>query len=318
VLSVRDLRELGCETQAMAARIQMRVVHSGDTTDVEQQAQDALAVFHEVDRTCTRFDPTSDLMRANDAADRWVAVSPYCFDALAESRAAYGRTGGRFDPRVLRDLVRLGYDRSLRVGPPSARSATVLTPRAPLPTWRPEFRRASWQVRLGPVPVDLGGIGKGLAVRWAAAKLRKVDGYLLDAGGDCACKGVAPDGGPWRIGIEDPRDPARTIAVLSVYDGAVATSSVRIRSWDIDGHAVHHLIDPLTGLPGGEGLLAVTVVDSDPAVAEVWSKVLFLVGSRGVRASAEHYGLAALWVDESGSLAWSKAAEHLLTWTVVS
>jgi FAD:protein FMN transferase len=129
---------------------------------------------------------------------------------------------------------------------------------------------------------------------------------------------VAPDGGRWRIGVEDPRDPGRTIAVLSMYDGAVATSSVRVRSWHVAGRVVHHLIDPSTGLPGGEGLLAVTVVDSDPAAAEVWSKVLFLVGIRGVRASAEHYGLAALWVDESGALGWSKAAENLLAWTVAS
>ena len=174
-------------------------------------------------------------------------------------------------------------------------------------------------MRLGPLPVDLGGIGKGLAVRWAAARLRDIDGgFLINAGGDCMCRGYSADGGPWQVSIEDPRDPQQSVAVLAVSDAAVATSSVRIRRWHINGHEVHHLIDPLTGQPGGEGLLAVTVVDSDPAAAEVWSKVLFLTGRQGVRTSAEHYGLAALWVDVDGELGWSAAASDRVSWPVAS
>lgn len=318
MLSSRSRSEVAWNTVAMASHVQIRVACER-SADVDRVLTEATTVFHDVDRTCTRFDESSDLMRANAAADDWVAVAPYCFDALAEAHAAYRRTGGRFDPRVLSDLVRLGYDRSLRFGPPSKRSNEALSPRAALPPWRPEFRRLSREVRLGPLPVDLGGIGKGLAVRWAAARLRGLDcGYLINAGGDCAVRGYAADGGPWQVSIEDPRDPQRSVAVLSVSDAAVATSSVRIRHWRIDGHEVHHLIDPLTGQPGGDGLLAVTVVDNDPAAAEVWSKVLFLTGRQGVRTSAEHHGIAALWIDVDGAVAWSTAASDLIAWPVAS
>lgn len=303
------------ETSAMASRISVHIVSDDSVADAEAQLSDALQVFHEVDRTCTRFDPSSDLMRANAGGNEWVAVAPYCFDAIRGAYAAYRRTFGWFDPRVLADLVRLGYDRSLKHAAPSFREATALIPRMALPEWRPEFRHVSSEVRVGPVPIDLGGIGKGLAVRWAADRLRVATGSLVEAGGDCMCRGVAADGSPWRVGVEDPSDTTQPVAVIEVRDAAVATSSVRIRSWQIAGQDVHHLIDPRTGQPGGQGLAAVTVVDSDPAAAEVASKTLFLAGRRGVRTSAEHLGLAALWVDDNGVLGWSAALAPILVWS---
>jgi thiamine biosynthesis lipoprotein len=303
------------ETNSMASRITVRLVSDATAADAERHLSNALQVFHDVDRTCTRFDASSDLMRANAHGDEWTTVSSYCFDALTEAYAAYRRTFGRFDPRVLADLVRLGYDRSLKHAAPSYRDSAALIPRMTLPDWRPEFRRASSEVRVGPVPIDLGGIGKGLAVRWAADHLHGGLGSLVEAGGDCSCRGVAADGQPWRVGVEDPEDPTQPIAVLEVRDAAVATSSVRVRSWQIAGHDVHHLIDPRSGLPGGEGLAAVTVIDTDPAAAEVASKTLFLTGRRGVRTTAEHLGLAALWIDDNGVIEWSRALAPSLVWS---
>ena len=313
---VRDAvgTELAAETSAMASRITVRLVSFGDSGDAQRQVADALQVFHDVDRTCTRFNPDSDLMRANAHGEEWVQVSSYCFDAVAEAYAAYRRTMGRFDPRVLDDLVRLGYDRSLKHAAPSYRDASALMPRQALPEWRPEFRRRTHELRVGPIPVDLGGIGKGLAVRWSAHHLSRGAGYLVEAGGDCVCHGVTAGGTPWRVGVEDPTDPTQPVAVLEVTDAAVATSSVRIRSWMVAGRDVHHLIDPRTGQPGGDGLTAVTVIESDPAAAEVASKTLFLAGRRGVRTSAEHLGLAVLWIDDNGVLGWSSAMAPALVW----
>ena len=98
-------------TRAMASDITL----FGTATTVDGSAVDeAFACFATVQDACTRFDPDSPLMRANARPDEWHAVPPVLFDALRESYRAYVRTGGRFDPRVHDDLVRLGYDRSLR------------------------------------------------------------------------------------------------------------------------------------------------------------------------------------------------------------
>lgn len=282
--------------------------------------ESAEAVFREVERSCTRFDPNSPLMLANAAADAWSPVPSACFSALSEAAQAHQDTLGRFDPRILRALTAFGYDRSLpfAAGPLDLGTRSDSSANRTLrirPPWRPDFDPARSAVRIGPFPVDLGGIGKGLAVRWAAAALRgRAESILVEAGGDLVTAGPGPEGDGWRAAVEDPRGGERPVAVLNVTNRACATSSIRLRSWRVDGRLVHHLIDPLTGQPGGESLLSVTVLAADPAWAEVRSKTLFLAGRRGIAAKAAEQGLAALWVDVDGQVASSEALGDALLW----
>ncbi len=282
---------------------------------VAEAVDRALGVFETVAATCTRFDPASPLMVANADPDRWHSLPPTCASAIAEAHAAYLRSEGRFDPRVLEDLVGLGYTASLSfAGGGAAAPAGRARRRVVPPPWQPRFRGRD-EVHLGGRPLDLGGIGKGLAVRWAAETLRSVsDDHLVEAGGDCTCSGHAPDGGPWRVGVEDPAGGSAPLAVLGLADASCATSSVRLRRWTAGDRVVHHLIDPRTGLPGGPGMAAVTVVAGDPAEAEVWSKVLFLSGRQSVAGEAARRGIAALWVTTDGAVACSEPMARYLVW----
>ncbi len=302
---------------AMASEIRVRAVTRGvDPKTLHPVVDAALDVFRVVQVACTRFDPDSPLMQANARPDDWVRVHRVCLAALTEAHRAYVTTAGRFDPRVLDDLVRLGYARSMRTGVPAEIDAPeALCGRSPLPEWRPAFRDETSEVRLGGHPVDLGGIGKGLAVRWCAARLlHEVEDFLVEAGGDCYCAGRAPDGAPWHIAVEDPAGGDQPVAVLALTDLACATSSVRVRRWRVAGGVVHHLVDPRTGLPGGAGLQSVTVVDPDPANAEVWSKALFLSGVRDIAADAERRRVAALWVTDDATPGFSPAMSRYVVW----
>jgi len=300
----------------MATDITIRIPGGEGDPQIVRALEDALAEFTKFESECTRFDPASPLMRANASSERWHAMPPRCFAAIAEAHAAYTRTRGMFDPRILSDLTGLGYDRSL----PFARGGVsverpALSRRVQLGQWRPRFRGASGQVLLGEYPIDLGGIGKGLAVRQASAHLALVaPDHFIEAGGDCRCSGRAPGGDSWRVGIENPCGDKQPVAVLQLQDLACTTSSIRLRRWKADGRHVHHLIDPRTGKPGGDGLLSVTVIGRDPAESEVWSKVLFLAGALGVAAAAERRRLAAVWVTTTGEMLPSRAAEPYVLW----
>ncbi len=309
--------------KAMATTVTVRLVpdRAGADLDVgaaELLAKDALEVFALVERSCTRFDPSSPLMRANAEPNRWHRVPAVLFAALQRAQRAHVSTNGRFDPRVLADLVELGYSTSLPFAGGEVLTAAVPARRSGAGTrapWRPGFRFGRSEVNLGGEPVDLGGIGKGLAVGWASERLRSAaPHHLVDAGGDSYCSGEAPEGGNWRIAVEDATGGDEPVAVLSLRDAAVATSSTRIRRWHAGVQPVHHLIDPSTGRPGGAGLLAVTVVGSEPANAEVWSKALFLAGADDVASEARRRGLAALWVNDDGSFATSPAMERFVLW----
>jgi thiamine biosynthesis lipoprotein len=312
--------ELVVHGRAMATRIQIRIPLTGEgagpKANLLQAANRALEIFQGVDRACTRFDPDSPLMQANRSPENWHALPEPLFLAVQEAKRAHDETKGLFDPRVLRRLVAIGYDRTLpfHAGRVVTHSGGFPPARRPLPPWRPRFRGGREAI-MGDEPLDLGGIGKGLAVRWASRVLAdETDDYLVEAGGDCYCAGGAPGGGPWLIGVEDPARPASSLSVLSVRDRGVATSSGRLRRWIADRRRVHHLIDPRTGLPGGGGLLSVTVVGADPAQAEAWSKALFIAGLSEIAPLAGKKALAVLWVDESGAFSMTPAMEKHVRW----
>jgi FAD:protein FMN transferase len=245
-----------------------------------------------------------------------VAVSWRLRTMLAAVHRAGRVTAGRFDPSVLADLERLGEHGAVLDTPvglsgdgaPVVRLVPPGTPRASL-------------VRAPAVPLDGGGIGKGLALRWASAAamaaLPAGAGLLLEAGGDITSAGTGPPAG-WRVGIEDPILPgpeAEPLAVLAVERGSVATSSVRVRNWIApDGRRVHHLVDPRTGDPARTGLISVTVAAPDPAWSEVWSKSLFLAARDGIGGEARARGLAAWWVDDRGRLGMTPEARLCSEW----
>ncbi len=304
--------------RAMASPITLRV------TDPQAQAAACLdgaeETFHEVERVCSRFDPRSDLSRVNAAPNRWHQVPITLAAAIQEAAQAYQATDGMFDPRVLGVLVGWGYDRSLpfsagdvsRAGSGPDRSVGGAET-----IWRPEVVEdgVGWRIRLGETPVDLGGIGKGLAVRWAAEWLDRAGvGYLVDAGGDGAVGGPAPDGDVWRIGVEDPAGAPDPVLVLGLTDTGYATSSTRLRRWVAGGRPVHHLVDPRTARPGGDGLLSVTVVAPDSAWSEIWSKYLFLSGAAAIRARADELGIAAAWVAVDGSIGTTSPMDDKIIW----
>lgn len=304
----RSLTETG-STTAMASTVRITAVAESSPDEVAGAVADALGIFHVVEANCSRFLPESALSRANAQPDRWHRVPHVCFSAVGAAWSAYRATGGRFDPRVLGDLTSLGYSSwpPAPIGEVRARSRR--------PDWHPRFLETAGRVHLGGWPVDLGGIGKGLTVRWASQSLRfAAPDHLLDAGGDCYGAGCSPDGGPWRIGVEDPAGGDEPVAVLGLVDQACATTSVRLRQWTAGGRRVHHIVDPDTGLPGGRGLQSVSVVGPDPAWAEVWSKVLFLEGADGIAAAADRHQQAACWVTTGGGLGASAALAPVTLW----
>ena len=191
----------------------------------------------------------------------------------------HGRTrDGRFDPTILPALAAAGYDRSFE----------LLTERdaVPLDGWHagaridvdPRSTRARVERGAG---VDLGGIGKGFAATRALHAMRTawpaLTGALVDLGGDIGVWGIAPEGGPWRVDIADPRAPGRVAGTLELTGGGVATSGRDTRRFG-PAARLHHLIDPATGVPAAAGPLAVTVVAANATEAEAHATALAVMG----------------------------------------
>ena len=77
-------------------------VHLSTTADLGRAVELAEAVLAEVDRTCSRFRPDSDLVRANSRAGRWTDVDPLL--AAAVTVAADAADGAPAVDQVAVDL----------------------------------------------------------------------------------------------------------------------------------------------------------------------------------------------------------------------
>lgn len=295
------------ESRAMGSPLRLTVAGGRDAAERAWAA--VLAEFAICEEELSRFRPSSALTRANLAAGDGVRlpVPPRLGQMAVLARRAQRLTHGRFDARVIEELEELGE-----------RGGTELRYAAD--------RRGEWleadprRSLLGlTTPIDSGGVGKGLALRRSHRVLGRRDalarGGLLEAGGDLVVWGVPAPGATWRIGLEDVGGGPLPMAVVEIRDGALATSSNRLRRWTApDGTWVHHLIDPRTRRPADTGLASVTVATSDPVWAEVWSKALFLAGVEAIGPESVRRRLATWWTDEAGRLRMNERADTMTVW----
>ncbi|HWD02726.1 MAG TPA: FAD:protein FMN transferase [Amycolatopsis sp.] len=135
---------------------------------------------------------------------------------------------------------------------------------------------------------DPSGLVKGWAAETAAAHLARLRGFdhYLNTGGDIT---AATRTRPWRVGVEDPADPAAFLAVLELRTGGLATSGMAARG--------PHIVDPHTGIHPC-GLHAVTVSGPTLRWADVFATAAFARGGEDVEewvpARAPGYEIAAL------------------------
>jgi FAD:protein FMN transferase len=146
----------------------------------------------------------------------------------------------------------------------------------------------------GQAVLDPTGVVKGWAVERAADHLRALEAtdFCLSAGGDMVCRTLDPDAPPWRIGIEDPHDPGRLIAVVPVAAGAVATSGT--------AHRGEHLVDARTGRPPA-GVASVTVVAASLTWADIDATAAYAHGRDAARWLGGRPGRRGLVVWADGS-----------------
>ncbi|MFE6054463.1 FAD:protein FMN transferase [Kitasatospora sp. NPDC056446] len=145
--------------------------------------------------------------------------------------------------------------------------------------------------------LDPSGWVKGWAVEESADLLRSSGArqYCVSGGGD-----VQTSGGPWRIGVADPRRPGLLAAVLAGRDLAVATSGTAERG--------AHILDPYTGRPA-TALASLTLVGAPGtgiARTDAWTTAAFAMGpDRALTWAARQPGIEALAVLPDGSKRWT-------------
>ncbi len=165
--------------------------------------------------------------------------------------------------------------------------------------------------------LDLGAVAKGYAVEQVAALLSKdarVKTALINAGGNIKVLGTKEDGKPWKIGIQDPRNPEKLLGTLAVKSGTgIATSGDYQRYYEVSGKRYHHILDPRTGWPAPY-CRSVTVVTNSAFWADYYSTLLFVLPwQKAMELVKSHPELNMVYVDTTGQLHVSSGLKDAFT-----
>ncbi len=256
-----------------------------------------------------RFERIFSLYRADSALSELNRVGALAMpptelvSVLETSREVWELSGGAFDPTVqpLWTLLadHFGRARPDPSGPPRERLGEALQcvglDKVAFSTSRIAFIRAG-------MALTLNGIAQGFIADRIVDLLRRggVTKILVDMG-EIRALGSRPDGSPWTVGIEDPRNGGGLATVLEVEDRAVATSSGAGFRFDTAGR-FNHLIDPRSGL-GALRYRSVAVVAPDAAAADAFSTAFSLLEPNEVANVVERRpGLQAHLFDRTDSV----------------
>ena len=230
------------------------------------------------------------MSRLNRAGGRPFEASAMMIEQLEGARAFYGETGGLFDPTILGSLEAVGYDRDFDLIAREGNDISKLPDRREVRQAhdrRPRFEELRISGNQINTPagfrIDLGGIGKGYIVDYLVRTVfADESGYLISAGGDLAAKGTNGEINGWAIGVQDPHMPDKDIFTLYTKGGSigVATSGILKRRGGSQGHEWHHMIDPRTGEPVENDVLAVTAVSTNATRADIYAKTVLLLGAK--------------------------------------
>lgn len=232
-----------------------------------------------IDNAVSGYNPSSLLSKLNNAQDT-TGTQPSQRSILNElvciSDSIFSMTGGVVDSRAAALFDAWGFGFKDGKLPSDEAVAAAMNDRSKL---------------------NFNAIAQGYSCDKVAAYLRihGVGNYLVNIGGEMACKGVNPSGAGWSIGIDSPvdgnmnpgKDMSGTFNLEPGADCGVVTSGNYRKFYVVDGVKYSHTIDPRTGHPVTHNLLSATIIAPSSATADAIATYCMVVGMDEARAFIE-------------------------------
>ncbi len=278
------------------------VSDSGERAD--RAMENAFATIEGFSNRINFFSDASELSAINRSAGvREVKVSPDTLGVVERAIYISEISGGAFDPTVGTETRMWDFHKRIRPSDADIQKNLSLVNFRDIVVNRNE---STVFLRRKGMMMDLGGIAKGYAADLALASLRRagIRAGIVAAAGDIRAFGMKPDGSPWNIGIQNPRQKGESdelMAVMKLTDKAVSTSGDYQRYFIENGRRYHHILDPKTGYPA-DLCRSVTVISGSGIFADGFSTAVFVLGpEKGMKLAGEH-GVDAVIVDSEGQI----------------
>jgi thiamine biosynthesis lipoprotein len=156
--------------------------------------------------------------------------------------------------------------------------------------------------------IGFGALGEGYATDKCRDMMieKGIKAGIINGSGDMSTWGKQPNGKPWNIGITNPFDPEKLLAVVPLQQEAVTTSGSYEKFVVFDGKRYSHIINPATGYPA-TGLCSVTVLGPSAEIANGLSTSLMVLGkTTGLLLLKKYPEYSCLMITDDGKVVKSK------------
>ncbi len=271
-----------------------------DETQVAAAVDAASAEIRRVERVMSTHIADSPISKVNHSAGiSPVSVPAELVSIIEEAKEISARTEGKFDISFgpIGRLWHFGEES------PSIPDETDLAAARKLVDYREiatDKKNNMVFLKKKGMSIGLGAIAKGYGVDRTSAVLtaRGFTDFIMYGGGDIFISGTK-GGAPWRVGIQDPRDPGIYFADFDMPSNrAVVTSGDYEKFFILDGKRFHHIIDPADGFPA-RGVISATILADTAARADALATGVFVLGiDKGMRLIESDPTLEGILVDD--------------------
>lgn len=225
----------------------------------------------------------------------WFGVSPSMAQLVSRAKAISQLSDGLFNPAIGKIIAAAGFHKD-EPGYQPGSDETIRALVAAAPSMQDiDIDGLRMRGNNPAIKLDMGGFAKGVGLGIIAEELYDAgfSDFILNAGGDLYVSGQHYDRS-WRIGVRDPGAISAdeiAFATVDVNSGeGVFTSGNYERFYNRGGQITHHIINPFTGR-SATGASAVTVIDSDPGLADAAATAIFVAGADRWASIAQRMGI---------------------------
>lgn len=217
---------------------------------VMEEVKDILLSFH---KRMSIYESTSEISSLNHmAGSNSLFISPEIYDLIRRSIAYSKLTNGAFD------ITAFPLKKIWQTAEQIPTEAQIYHAKKLVNYRNIVFSDNKIMLKYSGMGVDLGGIAKGFAVDKITEllKIRGIASGVINFGGSVFVLGEERS-----VGIQTPFGKKGTyIGTIRVKNKAVVTSGAYENYRVINGTAYQHILDPHTGYPVNNELLAVTLI----------------------------------------------------------
>jgi len=252
-----------------------------DNPDGKDLHEEIKVKMNEFDHSLSTYKPNSIITRVNNN-DSTVILDRYFETVLNRSLEISEITDGAFDMTIapLANAWGFGFKNKLEPEDIPVDSLLQIVGYTKVKLHNKKVVKDDPRIMFDP-----SAIAKGYGVDVVADFLESkgVANYMVEIGGEIRVKGHSNKNRSWRVGIDrpidDPEVKNREIQdILSLPNGAMATSGNYRQFYIKNGKKYAHTIDPKLGYPVQHSLLSATVIAPDCMTADAYATAFMVLG----------------------------------------